>query len=242
MKNFKFSINGKKFETTVNELEENRFEIEVNGKKYSVDVEKEAAPAFTAAPAAAVKAGAPVAAGKSATTKSPLPGTVVNILVSEGQKVKAGETILTMESMKMENEIKAECAGTIGKIYVTKGQSVMQDDKLFDLTADAVAAAPKAAAPVAAPAPKPAAAPAPAAAPKAAAPAGGKVVKSPLPGTIVNVLVNAGQTVKRGDTLLTMESMKMENEIKSEFDGTVSSVAVSKGQNVMQDDVLIVMA
>lgn len=239
MKNFKFSINGKKFETTVNELEENRFEIEVNGKKYSVDVEKEAAPAFTAAPVVAGNASATVVAGKSSTTKSPLPGTVVNILVSEGQKVKAGETILTMESMKMENEIKAECAGTIGKIHVTKGQSVMQDDKLFDLTADGVAAhAPKPAAPVAAPAPKPAAAPA---TPKAAAPAGGKVVKSPLPGTIVNILVSAGQAVKRGDTLVTMESMKMENEIKSEFDGTVASVAVSKGQNVMQDDVLISM-
>ncbi|MBO4249869.1 MAG: biotin/lipoyl-binding protein [Paludibacteraceae bacterium] len=98
--------------------------------------------------------------------------------------------------------------------------------------------------PVAAPAPKPAAAPAApkAEAPKPAAPvAGGLQVKSPLPGSVIKVLVSEGQAVKKGDTLLTLESMKMENAIMAEADGTVKQIAVTPGQNVMQDDLLIVL-
>ena len=104
--------------------------------------------------------------------------------------------------------------------------------------------APKAAAkPAAAPAPKPAAAPAApkADAPKAAPVAGGFQVKSPLPGSVIKVLVSEGQAVKKGDTLLTLESMKMENAIMAEADGTVKQIAVTPGQNVMQDDLLIVL-
>jgi biotin carboxyl carrier protein len=101
-----------------------------------------------------------------------------------------------------------------------------------------------AAKPVVAPAPKPAA-PAPAAAPAApkaaSAPAAGVQVKSPLPGSVIKVLVSEGQAVKRGDTLLTLESMKMENAIMAEQDGTVKQIAVTPGQNVMQDDLLIVL-
>ena len=79
-------------------------------------------------------------------------------------------------------------------------------------------------------------------APKAAAPAAGGVqVKSPLPGSVIKVLVSEGQAVKKGDTLLTLESMKMENAIMAEADGTVKQIAVSAGQNVMQDDLLIVL-
>ena len=106
----------------------------------------------------------------------------------------------------------------------------------------AEAPAPKAA-PAPAPAPKPAAPAAPKAeAPKPAAPAtGGLQVKSPLPGSVIKVLVSEGQAVKKGDTLLTLESMKMENAIMAEQDGTVKQIAVTPGQNVMQDDLLIVL-
>ena len=95
-----------------------------------------------------------------------------------------------------------------------------------------------------APAPKPAAAPAtPKADPAkpAAAPAAGVQVKSPLPGSVIKVLVSEGQAVKKGDTLLTLESMKMENAIMAENDGVVKQIAVTPGQNVMQDDLLIVL-
>ena len=96
--------------------------------------------------------------------------------------------------------------------------------------------------PVAKPAPKSAAAPAAAPKVEPAAPvAGGAQIKSPLPGSVIKVLVSVGQAVKKGDTLLTLESMKMENAIMAENDGVVKQIAVSAGQNVMQDDLLIVL-
>jgi len=123
---------------------------------------------------------------------------------------------------------------------------VTVNGKVYEVETEA--AAPKvapAAKPAAAPAPKPAPAPA---APKAEAPkpaaapaAGGVQVKSPLPGSVIKVLVSEGQAVKKGDTLLTLESMKMENAIMAEQDGTVKQIAVIAGQNVMQDDLLIVL-
>lgn len=101
----------------------------------------------------------------------------------------------------------------------------------------AVASAPVAAPVVAAPAQAPAAAPAP----KAAAPAGGTAVNAPMPGTIVDIKVSNGAAVKKGDLLLVMEAMKMENEIFSPADGTVT-VVTSKGASVNSGDVLITLS
>lgn len=253
MKKFKFTIDGNAFEATVNELENHQLEVEVNGSSYKVEVDRVATKAANQPAAPAAKTAGKVAPitsqpATAATTtvktvKSQLPGSIVKVLVEVGQTVAKGDVIMTIESMKMENNIMAEAGGRIAKIYVEPGKNVMQDDKLVDLeiTSSATAAtapvAPKAAAPK----------PAPATAPKAAAPAtataaDGKPLKSPLPGSIIKILVTEGQSVKRGDVLLTMESMKMENEIKAEKDGVVTAIKVTTGQNVMQDDVLLVIA
>ena len=85
----------------------------------------------------------------------------------------------------------------------------------------------------AAPAPAPAAAPAP-----VAAPAGAQTVSAPMPGTILKVNVSNGQAVKKGDVLMVLEAMKMENEILAANDGTVSSVNVTAGQSVESGTVL----
>ena len=76
------------------------------------------------------------------------------------------------------------------------------------------------------------AAPAAKAAPVAAAPAGGQKVEAPMPGTILDIKVQAGQSVKKGDVLVILEAMKMENEIMAPCDGKVTGVNVRKGDSV----------
>ncbi|MBR1425871.1 MAG: biotin/lipoyl-binding protein [Paludibacteraceae bacterium] len=243
MKQFKFVINGHKYETAVNEIAGNMAEVTVNGTTFQVEIEKEeavAAPRRSAVQAASQVVNAAQQSAGVQAVKSPLPGSIVKVNVHPGDKVNVGDELLTMESMKMENSIKAEVAGTVKAVLVEPGKNVMQDDKLLEIETVAVAAAPKAAP---APAPKPEAPKAAPAAPKAApaAPAAGAKVVSPLPGSVIKVLVTEGQAVKKGDTLLTLESMKMENAVMAEQDGTVKQICVSAGQNVMQDDLLMVL-
>lgn len=137
MKEFKFKINGTEYTTSVNEKEGNITEVTVNGKTYQVEMDKpatapkaaaKAAPAPAAAPKAAATAAAPAAGGTKVV--SPLPGSIIKVLVNEGQAVKKGDILLQLESMKMANDIAAECDGTVKQIAVTAGQSVMQDDLL----------------------------------------------------------------------------------------------------------------
>lgn len=99
------------------------------------------------------------------------------------------------------------------------------------------AAAP--AAPAAAPAAEAAAeAAAPAAAAKSG-PGAGAPVKAPLPGVVTKILVKEGQSVKKGETVLVLEAMKMENNITAEADGTVTGICVSAGDSVMEGTTLI---
>ena len=103
------------------------------------------------------------------------------------------------------------------------------------------AASAPAAAPVQAAAPAPAA---PKAAPKAAAPAGkagATAVKAPMPGNIMKVNVKVGDAVKKGDVLVVLEAMKMENDVCAPADGVVASVNVNQGATVETDAVLVTL-
>ena len=149
-KEFSFKINGAEYKCAVEEIEAGLTEVTVNGKKYTVETEKPVAPAPKAAPKAA-PAAAPAAAPKAAPAapkaapaaaaaaaagaqvKSPLPGSVVKVCVNEGQDVKKGDTLLILESMKMENPILAEQDGKVAQVAVAAGQTVMQDDLLVVL-------------------------------------------------------------------------------------------------------------
>jgi len=243
MKKFKFIIDGSKYEVSVNEIENNVVEIEVNGTPFTVEIEKEQKTAVTPIRSSVKHATASVSStpASALVIKSPLPGSIMKVLVTAGQTVKRGDVLLTMESMKMENNILSECDGVIKTVSVEPGKNVLQDDKLIEMecittTASTPIAKPAPAAKVEAPksasvetpnAPKPV--------------VGGFKVKSPLPGSVINIVAKEGQSVKRGDVLLTLESMKMENSILAEKDGVVKSIAVAAGQSVMQDDLLLIM-
>ena len=246
MKEFKFKIDGKDYDAQVAEQDNGVLAVTLNGSTYAVEVpalaHQTARPVVhQAAPAAApaATAGKPAAAAAAGSITAPLPGTIKQIVAADGAKVKRGDTILTMEAMKMENAITAEADGTVVKVLVAVGASVNQGDALVSFQADGAAAPAPKAEPKAAPAP--AAAPAPKAEPKAApAPAAGaKSVEAPLPGTIKQVLVSVGQEIAAGETVVIMEAMKMENNITAEFAGKVTAVNVAVGDQVQSGQALV---
>lgn len=120
--------------------------------------------------------------------------------------------------------------------------NVVVNGTAYEVEVEEVAAG-ASSAPVVAATPK--AAPAPKAAPKAAAPApvaapaGATTVNSPMPGTIVDVKVAVGQTVKNGDLVAILEAMKMENEIFAPCDGKIVAVNASKGATVNTGDAIV---
>ncbi len=127
-----------------------KFNVTVNGTTYEVEVEEvkaagsapKAAPAPKAtapAPAPAPKAAAPAAAPKVAagagehSIDAPMPGKVIKLVANEGQAVKAGDVLLILEAMKMQNEITADADGTVKKFNVAAGQSVKARESLVIL-------------------------------------------------------------------------------------------------------------
>ena len=95
--------------------------------------------------------------------------------------------------------------------------------------------------PVARPAAKPAAAPAAVPAAKPAAGGAKSGVKSPLPGVILDIKVKEGDEVKKGQTLIILEAMKMENSINADKDGKVTAINVSKGESVLEGTDLVII-
>ena len=125
--------------------------------------------------------------------------------------------------------------GRTYEVEVEAGKAMLIDE--YEAVAPATAAPATVAAPVAAPAAAPAA---PAAA--GVTVSGGEAVNAPMPGNILKVNVSAGQSVKKGEVLVVLEAMKMENEIMAPKAGTVAQVAASKGASVNTGDVLVVIA
>ena len=122
MKSYTITVNGTAYEVTV---EENR-----NAAAPVAATPKAAAPAPKAAPAAAPKAAAPAAGAGSVKVSAAVPGKVVKIVASVGQSVKAGDSVVIVESMKMEIPVVAPQDGTIASIDVAEGAAVENGDTL----------------------------------------------------------------------------------------------------------------
>ena len=156
MKNYKFKINGNEYSVDIVNIEENKAQVEVNGKAYEVEMDMSgikvpaapkaaprvapvaaAAAPVAAAPAAAAPAAAPApapaASGAGMQVKSPLPGTVLNIMVHEGDTVTAGQHLILLEAMKMENNIDAPKACKVTNIRVKDRDAVMEGDLLLTI-------------------------------------------------------------------------------------------------------------
>jgi len=142
MKEYKYTINGNKYNVTIGDIEENIAHVEVNGVPYTVEMEKApaapkkvvrpvvaaAAPAAAAAPEPA-KVSRP-AGGKSG-IKSPLPGVILQIKVNVGDQVKRGQVLMVLEAMKMENNIPSDRDGKVVAINVSKGDSILEGTDLI---------------------------------------------------------------------------------------------------------------
>ena len=138
MKEYKYTINGNKYEVVIGAIVENIAEVKVNGEDYKVEMELPVEPekpvvkpAAAAKPASTEGASAPKAGiNKANAIKAPLPGVITDIRVKEGDEVQVGDVVIVLEAMKMANNLTAEKAGKVTAICVGVGESVMEDDAL----------------------------------------------------------------------------------------------------------------
>ncbi len=155
MNEYVLTINEKEYRAEVSEINAEFALIQVNGREFRVDLKQLALsklmpvatmaaearpaaplaqPAIGVAPApAAPLVSAPVSGDASSIVKAPLPGLIVDVKVREGEKVKAGQSIVVMEAMKMENQIQATTDGTIKKIFIKKGDNVAEGNAMVEI-------------------------------------------------------------------------------------------------------------
>lgn len=199
---YTITVNGSAYNVT----SDGNGSVTVNGTPYSVSVGT-----GTAAPATV---SAPVATG-GVDVKAPVAGTLLKQCFANGTKVSKGQTIIIIESMKMELEVKATADGTI-TYSVAPGTQIQSGQVLAAIGGVVVQPAPVA---------KPVASPA---APASAAPVSsgnGTKVNAPVAGVFLRTAVAEGASVKKGDNVVIIESMKMELEIKAPVDGKVHFLA-----------------
>lgn len=213
---YTITVNGSAYNVT----SDGNGSVTVNGTPYSVSVGT-----GTAAPATV---SAPVATG-GVDVKAPVAGTLLKQCFANGTKVSKGQTIIIIESMKMELEVKATADGTI-TYSVAPGTQIQSGQVLAAIGGVVVQPAPVAK-PVASPA-----APAPAA---PVSSGNGTKVNAPVAGVFLRTAVAEGAAVKKGDNVVIIESMKMELEIKAPVDGKVHFLAsagtqLTNGQSVAE--------
>lgn len=154
MAKYQYTVKGVDYEVEIQDIEGNIANVTVNGIPFEVEMKQpvkagkqkvklsgeQKAPAPTATPTATATASAattaaaqPAAAASGKPVVAPLPGTINEIKVKVGDKVNAGDTVVILEAMKMQNNIEAETSGTITSINVNKGDAVMEGDTLVTI-------------------------------------------------------------------------------------------------------------
>lgn len=153
MKEYKIKVNGNDYAVSINDTDDKIAKVSVNGTEYNVELETSISSITTKTPKIVqtravnsaesmpqVKASAPTqrptaaAAGSGNALKSPLPGVILDIFVKEGDTVTVGQKLMVLEAMKMENNIESDYAGTVTKVTVSKGASVLEGDVLITIS------------------------------------------------------------------------------------------------------------
>ena len=151
------------------------------------------------------------------TLNAPMGGTVVEINVKPGDKVKKGQSLLMYEAMKMQNEIESDGDYTVKRILVQPGEVVQSGQPMIEFVD-------------------------PNAAETEDGPVTGPTLNAPMGGTVIELHVKPGDKVKRGQSLLMYEAMKMQNEIESDGDYTVKRILVKEGEVIAAGQAIIEFA
>ncbi len=146
LKEYKYKINGTKFNVKVGDLIDNKVHVEVNGVPYDVELDKVPNTKTTVAQRVKGPEKAPrteagesilskptVSSGKAYTVVAPLPGTLMSYNVKVGDTVKPGDTVCVLEAMKMENDIHATQGGVVKQLLASVGDAIAQDGPIMIL-------------------------------------------------------------------------------------------------------------
>ena len=142
MKKQKYTINGVEYEVNIVDIGGIVAQVEVNGTQYEVGFAQEVAPKAkptvqtpkaTETEPAAMRAPRSASGAGAGTVCSPLPGTVMKVLVKPGDTVAEGQTLLVLEAMKMENNVDAPRAGKVSTVAVQAGDAIMEGDVLLTI-------------------------------------------------------------------------------------------------------------
>lgn len=145
MKRFKLNIQGNSYDVNIKNIEDNIVDVDVNGVVYKVELEQKiqqtktpklvrsfVSPS-TESDSAIVKTSNPLTPKGAGLIKSPLPGTILSVIVKEGDRVKIGDKLLILEAMKMENNVNSDKEGKVVQIKVRPGDSVLEGDVLLQI-------------------------------------------------------------------------------------------------------------
>ena len=201
------TVNGTAYNVTTGPSSD-KMSVTVNGTSYDV--------AFSAAKAGSA---AKTVVSGGATIKAPVAGNVLKLCVKDGDEVKEGQDILTVESMKMELPVKATASGKI-KFAVAVGNQIAADQVIATIGGGAVVVEASSEAP-------------------ASASGNGTVIEAPVAGTLLKNACSEGASVKKGDNIMFVESMKMELPVKATADGSIHYLVtpgtqISAGQAIAE--------
>lgn len=216
MKKFTFTINGNPYDVAINDIQNGKVDMDVNGKNFTIEIEREKPVVTPPTPQEKPKLIEPKAPAPKPTNSGDQPLTTLKVYVASGQSVKKGDKLFTMESMGKECNVTADKDGIIGKINVAVGKNIATEGVSMEMQASGNAT-------------------------NSTNVNTSNADTAPLPGTIVQILKSVGDSISVGDVILTMDSMKMVNNVLASKSGILKHILVTERQAVLEGDPLFII-